>query len=149
MIFLPSDDPRLRQKSHPLDKTEDITSLIADMARAMIAGNGVDTGMGLSAVQIGEPVRLFLIKRPGKTLLGFANPVILSKFGGYSTEPEGCLSFPGRRADVLRANRISVEFDDPVTFMRRAATFNETTAHIFQHEVDHLDGITMFDKEDT
>jgi peptide deformylase len=64
--------------------------------------------------------------------------------------PEGCLSVPGRRGEVLRAKEIVIEYADVSRLDEEEFMVRETvtgfTAVIFQHEIDHLDGVLYIDK---
>ena len=62
---------------------------------------------------------------------------------------EGCLSVPGLRGEVERASVIDLEWRDAVTFELRSERIEGFTAVIFQHEIDHLDGILYTDRATT
>ncbi len=118
--------------------------LVDDMAETMYAAPGV----GLAAPQIGEPVRLFIVDiavgedQPSE-LRVFVNPEIVETVGEITWE-EGCLSFPGIREDVDRAERIKVRALD-----RHGEPFeleaDGLLAIAIQHEYDHLEGKLMID----
>jgi peptide deformylase len=141
-------DPRLRVKAEPVPEvTPEILRLIGDMAETMYAGHGV----GLAATQIGEPVRIFILhiatltKDAPTRLMVFINPEV-SERTGTQTGTEGCLSLPGRKQNVTRAQRVTIQAmgRDVKTFKRTVSGF---LAKAIQHELDHLDGVLMIDHE--
>jgi peptide deformylase len=117
-----------------------IQALIAEMGDLMYGAHGV----GLAAPQIGKSIRL-LVYDAGEGLKALVNPVILKKRGEQTEPEEGCLSIPGLRGVVRRANEITVKAQDgagkPMRF--RATEFE---ARVIQHEVDHLDGVLFIDR---
>lgn len=138
-------DKRLRNAGEPVtDFGPDFQTLIDDMAETMYAAPGV----GLAAPQIGVSLRLFIIdvatdEDEASDLRVFANPE-LSRLEGEVLYEEGCLSFPGIREDVRRAERVHVRAQD-----RHGEFFeldaDELLAIALQHENDHLDGKLMID----
>jgi len=138
-------DKRLRDPGVPVtDFGAVFQTLVDDMAETMYAAPGV----GLAAPQIGESVQLFIIDiatddDAKSDLRVFANPEIVELTGEVLYE-EGCLSFPGVREDVLRAERVRVRARD-----RHGETFeleaDELLAIAIQHENDHLVGKLMID----
>jgi len=108
----------LRSRSKEvIEITQEIKQLVDDMIETMDANNGV----GLAAIQIGKPLRIFVIrpvieKEDKDTYLGNAEVYINPKITNPSTEteilPEGCLSIPGEHADVERPLSIHVEASD-------------------------------------
>jgi len=104
-------------------------------------------GVGLAAIQIGYPLRAFMSLhqiRPGSNQLTekrFVNPKILSTKGLISPK-EGCLSFPGTFIRTSRHAQIEVEDD-----LNGRETYQGYDAVIIQHEIDHLDGVLMFERE--
>lgn len=120
----------------------EIRMLIREMGSIMYSARGV----GLAAPQVGKSIRL-LVYDQGDGLRALINPRIV-KMKGQQMEPEeGCLSIPGLRGVVPRAQDIQVQAQDgegrPIRF--RATGYE---ARIIQHEVDHLDGILFIDRAD-
>lgn len=119
-----------------------VRRIAREMGELMYAARGV----GLAAPQIGESIRL-LVYDAGDGLRVLINPVILKKKGEQTEPEEGCLSIPGLRGVVRRADDITVKALDgdgkPVRF--RATDFE---ARIIQHEIDHLHGILFTDLAD-
>jgi len=138
-------DKRLREPGKPVtDFGPEFQKLVDDMAETMYAAPGV----GLAAPQIGESLRLFLVdvavgEDEPSDLRVFVNPEIVDAQGEISWE-EGCLSFPGVREDVDRAERVKVKAQD-----RHGNAFELEAegllAIAIQHELDHLGGKLMID----
>jgi len=135
-------DPILREKSAPIDKVDGyVRNLVEDMFETMYH----DRGVGLAAVQVGVPLRLFLVdtSKYGGGRLVLIDTKITSR-EGVQTGEEGCLSVPGLVGDVTRAYRITFEATgldgEPI-----AGEATELTARAIQHENDHTDGILFID----
>jgi peptide deformylase len=137
-------DPLLRRRAAPVrEVTAELRRLAADMIETMYD----EVGIGLAAPQIGASIRLMVVgDERGRDPQALVNPVITAQ-GGSVTEEEGCLSIPGFFADVTRAEWVQLEAHDldgqPVSI--RAHGFR---ARVFQHEMDHLDGILFIDRLD-
>ena len=95
-------------------------------------------GLGLAANQVSIGARMFTM-RSRKT---FINPKIIEKSENYTLTEEGCLSFPGIFCKIKRHTEIRARFSD---WQNNTDTFKfrEVTAQVFQHEYDHLEGITF------
>jgi peptide deformylase len=138
-------DKRLREPGKPVEKFDvELHALIDDMAETMYAAPGV----GLAAPQIGVSKRLFIIdvatdEDEPSDLRVFINPEIVATEGATSFN-EGCLSFPGIREDIDRAERVTVRAldKDGKPFELEAEGL---LAIAIQHENDHLDGRLMID----
>ncbi len=102
-------------------------------------------GLGLAANQIGYNKRIIVINSP--TLkMGMINPYILESSDNFSTAEEGCLSFPGRTRRMKRHKQVRVGWSDQLLSFRHKK-LKLLDARIAQHEVDHLNGITLFPPE--
>lgn len=140
-------EPLLRKKSRPVDKFDGkLHSLLDDMLETMRVADGV----GIAAPQVGILRQAVICElevedSEEREILEMINPVILSK-SGEQVGPEGCLSVPGKRCDVLRPEKIEVEFQDRFGTKQRRA-FKEFNAVVASHEIDHLSGILFYDKE--
>lgn len=135
-------DPRLRRKAEPIaEVTDEVRSLIADMAETMYEAPGV----GLAAIQIGIAQRVVVIdvSDTRDQLRVFVNPEIVSAEGKQVLE-EGCLSVPGIFEPVARAEHVRVRAldRDGKAFELDATGFLATC---IQHEIDHLDGKVFVD----
>jgi peptide deformylase len=138
-------DPRLREVGEPVAAvTPEIQALVDDMAETMYAA----PGCGLAATQIGVKLRVFVVdcaeEDEPSDLRVFINPEIIEK-DGQVVWSEGCLSFPGAREDIKRAERVKVRALD-----RSGKPFeleaDGLLAVAIQHETDHLNGVLMIDK---
>jgi peptide deformylase len=140
-------DPVLRQKSEPITEwDEKLDTLIRDMSETLYHV----PGLGLAAVQVGGPLRLFVYdmniqeKKGNPALTVLVNPVI-SHTEGETREEEGCLSLPEYREILTRASRVAVKALDRKG--QEIEVIGEgLLARLIQHEMDHLDGILMIDR---
>jgi len=130
-------DPLLKQEMEPFDFSNPPVNpldLVTDLAETMLANNGI----GLSANQCGLPYRVFVML--GKELIPCFNPRIVDMSQETIVLEEGCLSYPDLFVKVKRPRRIKVRFADP-NGQVRTEIFDGMTARVFQHELDHLNGI--------
>ena len=97
----------------------------------------VHSGLGLAAPQIGLNYRFFMMETDM-----YINPVILEKSKDIVIDVEGCLSFPQLSMKVKRAKKVTVEYTN-IEGNRKEGKFVNYLARCFQHELDHLDGITF------
>lgn len=116
------------------------------LADEMVVFMKKNNGIGLAANQVGHNLRLFVMSIDGRDYKCF-NPIILNKSTATSTAPEGCLSFPKKTVLVERNDSIFVSwFDEEGKLVLEQLT--GIAARCFQHELDHLNGITIMEKED-
>jgi peptide deformylase len=168
-IILPAaKNPLLREiaREVPISEIKEprIQKLISEMEQLL---SKEQYGVALAAPQVGEPLRLFIVS--GKALARgkrnakdesegeevddapplpdqvYINPELLKISRGRVGKHEGCLSVRGKWGVVPRAEKASVRAYDEngVRFTRGASGF---LAHVFQHEMDHLEGILYTDK---
>jgi peptide deformylase len=137
-------DPLLRRRAAPVKEiTPEVRRMVDDMIETMYD----EVGIGLAAPQVGISLRLVVVGHE-KTAAprALVNPVIAAQ-GGEITAEEGCLSLPGIFAPVTRAEWVQLEAHDldgnPVSIRGRGLT-----ARVFQHEMDHLDGVLFIDRLD-
>ena len=137
-------DPVLRRRAQPVDAvTPEIRRLVDDMIDTMYD----EVGIGLAAPQIGASLRLMVVgDDDGRGARALVNPVITER-GGEITAEEGCLSIPGVFAQVTRAEWVNLEAQD-VEGRAVALTARGLRARVFQHEMDHLDGVLFIDHLD-
>ena len=146
-------EPVLRQISKPVETFDnELKTLVADMFETMYDAPGI----GLAAVQVGEPIRLLVIdlqepKDPedpeGPVVRDpkvFINPEILWHSDNEVPYTEGCLSVPEQYAEVMRPDRIRAKWQDV-----EGKTYEEEIegllAVCLQHEMDHLNGVLFID----
>jgi peptide deformylase len=141
-------DPILRKKSKKVKNFgKALQELIDDMVETMHATNGI----GLAAPQVGVLERVIIVQLPedeedsqsGK-LFVLCNPQIIRADGEEEGE-EGCLCLPGYVGDVKRATLVTVKAQDRRGKKVRIKA-RGLLARVFQHEVDHLDGILFIDR---
>ncbi|MDP3934623.1 MAG: peptide deformylase [Candidatus Giovannonibacteria bacterium] len=143
-------------------KSAEIKTLIKKMAEAMFAE---PDGIGIAAPQIGKSLRIFLVakdaavknaeelhqkineelKERKKEYLVFINPVLKNTSSKKIKDMEGCLSVRGYYGDVLRPEKITVEYFDELG-KKHTRGASGLFARVIQHELDHLDGILFIDK---
>jgi peptide deformylase len=137
-------DPVLRRRATPVREiTPEIRRTVEDMIETMYD----EVGIGLAAPQVGVSLRLMVVGHDnGRDARAIVNPVITEQ-GGEITSEEGCLSLPGIFAPVTRAEWVRLEGQDlegqPVSIKARGLV-----ARVFQHEMDHLDGVLFIDRLD-
>ncbi|MDI6717787.1 MAG: peptide deformylase [Patescibacteria group bacterium] len=139
----------LRKKTADFDFSNVSKKEIADLIKKMREIMKKEIGIGLSANQIGLDMRLFVAEIPqhDKTFKFFSvfNPNIIKTSKETSVLEEGCLSAPGFYGEVKRLNKITLEgYDKNGRKIKIKA--QGLTARVFQHEIDHLNGILFIDK---
>lgn len=137
MRMVDGDDPVLHQVAEAVPENYNASLLLHVMWCEMYDSKGI----GLAAPQMGESVRVIIIDAGGlKTEI--LNPVITQRKLGKVRSTEGCLSYPGAKVTVLRDKMIVVEGFDmswrPIKFKLRGIA-----AMCVQHEIDHLNGVTI------
>jgi peptide deformylase len=110
-------------------------------------------GVGLAAPQINQGIRLFVIdsslmldeddEEKGIRRV-FINPIILDEYGDDFSFEEGCLSIPEVRAEIIRPDKLTIEYYDE-NWKLHEEEFSGLTARVIQHEYDHLEGILFID----
>ena len=124
-----------------------VTPVVRRLAEDMIETMYDEVGIGLAAPQIGASVRLLVVgDEEGRGAQVLVNPVITEQ-GGTVTAEEGCLSLPGFFAPVTRAQWVKLEAQD-LEGQPIALTARGLRARVFQHEIDHLDGVLFIDRVD-
>jgi peptide deformylase len=103
----------------------------------------VAKGWGLAGPQIGYACRVCVVQAGGWAA-ELLNPALLAQHG-WRSETEGCLSIPGQRRLVWRAEQVTVEWHDQLGGLHQK-TFGGLVARVIQHELDHLEGILITDK---
>lgn len=119
---------------------KEIRELIVKMRKIMKEADGV----GLSANQIGLDIKVFVARFENKFYAVF-NPKITKESSEKVELEEGCLSVPGAFGEVARADKITLEGFDMNGKKLKIKAWG-FLAQIFQHEVDHLEGILFTDK---
>lgn len=134
----------LRKKSTKVDDIKSVQKLCSDMIDTMVQ----EKGIGLSAVQVGELLRIIIVhKDADKSLEDHAvmvNPKIFSQSKECEAGEEGCLSVPGVEAEIERAKKIKVRYLDDSGHEQKIKATN-LFARVIQHEIDHLEGVLFID----
>jgi len=154
IVFYPNPSLKKPSENVPRGFAEDpeakaeLDKIIANMATTMYSVGG----MGLSAVQIGIPLRIFiadvyandLVENKSQLLVAI-NPEIEFTSTETSKDIEGCLSFPSANEHVVRPSTVGISGlnRDGTKFGIRAGGL---FARIIQHEMDHLDGVVFIDR---
>jgi len=151
MRIIVAPNPVLREKSRPVEAKEikDLRKTARQMAELMYKSKGC----GLAAPQVGISKRLIVVDVTPpdendeiieKNPVFFINPEVKRVWGDREVCDEGCLSIPGIQISVERFNNIEVEaLDlDGERFTVEAEGFH---ARALQHELDHLEGTTLFE----
>jgi peptide deformylase len=150
-------DPVLKKKAQPVKDFSGIPALAENMLETMFEARGV----GLAAPQVGLSQRLFVaaeyleddpeegpeadLKARVKELYVMVNPVITYRAGQQSIL-EGCLSLPGLYAEgAQRDLQVRVEYQDEKG-EKKALEAEGYLAVVFQHEIDHLEGVLFFQR---
>jgi peptide deformylase len=153
--IIPCTDPLLLKPSeHVFEINDEVRAFCYDMVDTMLAADGA----GLSAVQVGVPLRIFtMIDIPGATALPspevmwaakkliLINPVFTDKSDDMIEKPEGCLSMPGVFFPVQRHREVTVEYTD-IQGRQQTISGAGYKSICLQHEMDHLDGIRNIDR---
>lgn len=145
--IVPITHPLLGQPSAPVDLSAGVTAEIKALCVDMLDTSREVGGAGMAAVQVGLPLRLFvmdLASVAGETMV-FINPQITERSEGKIARKEGCLSMPGIALfDIARPEKVTVAYTDlagePQTYVAEGFA-----AQCVQHEMDHLDGIRFYE----
>ncbi len=142
--------PILRHKAEPvLQLGKEIEILAGNMLELMYEHRG----LGLAAPQVAQPIRMITINFVGEAEekdqeLVAINPVITEFSKSIQDDREGCLSFPNLFSRVRRAKRVKVQFYNLKGELMEGV-FEDLAARIWQHEIEHLDGVLFIDKMGT
>ncbi len=133
-------DPVLKQVAHEVDQFgHALARLVEDMVETMYTSEGA----GLAATQVGVQKRLFVYD-VGDGPRAVVNPTIVETAGEWYHE-EGCLSIPGLRLGIVRPDEVHLRGVD-LEGNELALEADEFLGRVFQHEVDHLDGVLMIER---
>lgn len=154
-----SPNPVLNEISKPVEKVDAILQkLMDDMLETMYQEGGI----GISAVQVGVLKRILVMdveyvldkceddcghnhnKPANPNPIYMVNPVIIKSSKELSVYREGCLSFPEFRTDIERPKEVTIEFLDYFG-NKKTLQADGILATCVQHEMDHLNGITLID----
>ena len=133
-------DPVLCRKAKRVSRIdESLNRLIDDMIETMYQASGA----GLAAPQVGVSLKIAVIGIPDEEVIVLVNPELVKK-SGERMVIEGCLSVPGYRGEIKRAEKVTVKALD-----RNGKAFRikaeELLAEVLEHEIDHLNGVLYLD----
>jgi peptide deformylase len=134
-------DPVLKTQAAPIDDIDGkLVRLVDDMFETLAES---DSGVALAAPQIGIRKQIFVWALDDEQHVIF-NPEIVESDGEWVYE-EGCLSIPGLYVEMLRPKTVLMRgIDLNGSLIEREA--DEFEARMYQHELDHLNGVLMFDR---
>ena len=141
----------LRTTCRDISPRELADPLYAALAEKMVATvtSPEQDGVGIAGPQVGISRNIVAVQRfdkEGEPFEVYPNIRIVATRGEPEPGPEGCLSVPGRRGEVLRWRDIDIRYTAPATGHEVTERIEGFTAVIFQHETDHLKGILYTDK---
>lgn len=143
-----SPDPRLRQECAPIEEiTPEIEHLVEKMKDDMFE-NG---GCGLAAPQVGELIQLAIVDTDYSDESDYdpyvlINPVIVEQSDNLVPHNEGCLSIPGINCEIKRPDHVVVQAYNLDGDLMRYEASGDLMCVCLQHEIDHLHGMTMFER---
>ena len=143
MLLVKHTDPILREVAQNFDFSSppiDPVQLAKDLIYFMYKVNGI----GLAANQVGLPYRVFAMRGAPENFVCF-NPKIVHLSDAVVQLEEGCVTYPGMLVKVKRPQHIRVRYHTPNGDVR-TDTFTGMSARIFQHELDHLNGILFYER---
>lgn len=115
-----------------------------ELALALMQIMNEYNAVGLAANQVGVPYRVFVMRGYPENYVCF-NPKIVYYSESKDLAEEACLSFPGVTAKIKRSKDIKVRFQTP-SGETSTMNFSGLTARVFQHELDHIDGVLFFNR---
>jgi peptide deformylase len=141
-------DPRLRWPSKPVpDARARGVRVVLDRLHETLASSRARLGFGraVAAPQIGRRLRLVAFDL-GRGPRALVNPRIAARSEATFTLWDDCLSFPDLLVRVRRARSITLEFEDELGRAQRWSDLEPAESELFQHELDHLDGVLAVDR---
>jgi peptide deformylase len=139
-------DDFLHVVSAPVDPGD---AVVSHLVKRMLATVHAEKGVGIAAPQVGIARRVILVKRvdkePEQPFEAYLNAEISGMSDEKETDWEGCLSVPAGFGKVPRSTSVTVEYDD-LHGEHVTEEVEGYTARIFQHEIDHLDGVLFVER---
>jgi peptide deformylase len=137
-------DPVLKQRAR---EVEELDGELVTVVHGMYDTMDLEDGIGLAAPQVGVRKRLFTYDLhegggPGVVI----NPEIVESAGEVLSD-EGCLSVPGYRFEIVRAEHVTMRGID-LDGQEVVLEGDDLLARMIQHEIDHLDGVLVLDRVD-
>lgn len=153
-VFDEADSLSLRSTSADFTDRDLRSEVFKDLVAKMLytVQDPSQDGVGIAAPQVGLNRRIVCVQRfdkPGEPFGVYPNARLDSLWGEKAPGREGCLSIPGWAGRVPRFPNIIISYTDPATLKTVRETVGGYTAVIFQHEIDHLDGVLYTDRADS
>ena len=148
-------NPILRDQAKSIYNVSD--EVVIQLATDLITTAEANNGVGIAAPQVSQSCRLFILASrpsiryphaPKMNPTAVINPVILGRSAETVKDWEGCLSVPGLRGLIPRHQEIEVEYTN-LEGDRQKQILTDFVARIFQHELDHLNGLLFIDRLET
>jgi peptide deformylase len=136
--------PSLRVRSSEVDPAVIGTPNFQAFLDVLIATMWKEDGVGLASPQVGRNERIIVVTKKGEASV-YINPEIVKRSDATAMDEEGCLSVPGVWGLVERSKKVTVQALDRHG-RRVTLECKGLEAVIFQHEIDHIDGILFIDK---
>lgn len=147
--------PTLRIKAQPLTKSEITDQATKELVQDMFDTMQAENGIGIAAPQIGPSKQVAIVGIPSESsrypdaeetdLIVVINPTITVLDETLQGCWEGCLSVPGLRGFVERPRCVQIDFTD-LNGEQHSIVAEDFLATVFQHELDHLEGILYVDR---
>lgn len=135
-------DPILKEKSHEVTKIDQqLKTLTKNMAQTMVKANGV----GIAAVQVGILKKVIILDYDEDKFVAYVNPKIVYRSPKEEIDEEGCLCLPEIRVPIKRARKVVVQALD-LDGRKLEIEADDLLARILQHEIDHLEGVTILER---
>lgn len=125
------------------DSLSELATFVSELTELMKLHGGI----GIAAPQVGCMQRIIVVTDNNDNTICMINPKYTFVDPSTSIDIEGCLSLPGVEVPVARSNSVVVEYND-VEGIVHSMMLSSRAARIVQHEIDHLDGLTLFDRVD-
>jgi peptide deformylase len=138
-----SNDPVLLE---PCDEFDFVNPQVdpIEFAQALVKFMYENNGVGLSANQVGYPFRVFAMRGHPQNFVCY-NPRVITQSDQFIQLEEGCLSYPGLIVKIKRPQFVRVRFQLP-NGDTMTQGFYGLAARVFQHELDHLNGLKFYDR---
>lgn len=144
MEIITQPNSTLRQVARELKPEEFLNSEFKKFATELIKTMLVADGLGLAAPQVNKSIRVIALNVGDQPQI-YINPKILKKSWRKNIMEEGCLSVPGVWGNVKRPIKVVLEYTD-LNGQNHKIKVSDLPARVFQHEIDHLDGVLFIDK---
>lgn len=138
-------DPVIKEKSlKVIELGNEVSILSRNMAETMYESQGI----GLAAPQIGVLKQVIVIDMDDDGFVAYVNPKVVEYSKAQDVDDEGCLCLPDVRVPVKRSRKVVVRALD-LKGREVEIEAEDMLARILQHEIDHLDGLTILERTDT